>query len=98
MRVVRRWLGLGGFAGAVVFYCPSLTPSLFPRSWLMQGAVSGLTAAMGYAVAPKRGWKVFPADVAEKKSYLSAKYAPEGLDWGMTSARFCNFATEALRC
>jgi uncharacterized membrane protein len=50
IRVVRRWLGLGGFTGAVVFYCLSLTPSLLPRGWLMQGVVSGLTAAMGYAV------------------------------------------------
>jgi uncharacterized membrane protein len=55
MPVVRRWLGLGGFTGAVVFYCLSLTPSLLPRGWLMQGVVSGLTAAMGYAAGATLG-------------------------------------------
>jgi uncharacterized membrane protein len=48
IRVVRGGLGTAGFAGAVAFYCLSLTPSLLPRSWLLQGVVSGLTAAMGY--------------------------------------------------
>ena len=42
-----------------------------------------LEAAMGYAIF--RGWEVFPAVVAEKKSYLSAEYAPEHKLWGMTS-------------
>ena len=41
-----------------------------------------LEAAMGYAIF--RGWEVFPADVAEKKSYLSAEHAPEHKPWGMT--------------
>ena len=36
------------------------------------------------ALAIFRGWYVFPADVASKKSYLSAEYAPEGHNWGMT--------------
>jgi uncharacterized membrane protein len=38
-------LVLGG-----VFVCLSLTPSLLPRSALLQGFVSGLTAAMGYGI------------------------------------------------
>jgi uncharacterized membrane protein len=33
-----------------VFYCLSLTPSLLPRAWFLQGVVSGITAAMGYAL------------------------------------------------
>ena len=40
LRVVRSWLSLSGFAFAVAFYCLSLTPSLLPRSWLLQGVVS----------------------------------------------------------
>jgi LmbE family N-acetylglucosaminyl deacetylase len=28
----------------------------------------------------------------------TARVHYDGFDWGMTSARFCNFATEALRC
>ena len=31
-----------------------------------------------------RRWKVFPAERTEKKSYLSAEYAPGGENWGMT--------------
>lgn len=31
------------------------------------------------------GWKIFPADVAAKKSFLSAKFAPDGANWGMTN-------------
>ncbi|MFI5894948.1 alpha/beta hydrolase [Actinoplanes sp. NPDC051513] len=54
-RLVRRAPGLAGFAVAVVFYCLSLTPSLLPRPWLMQGVVSGLTAAMGYAAGATLG-------------------------------------------
>ena len=41
---------LTGFAVGAVFYCLSLTPSLLPRAWFLQGVVSGITAAMGYAV------------------------------------------------
>ncbi len=54
-RVVRRRLGLAGCAFAVVFFCLSQTPSLLPRSWLLQGVVSGITAAMGYALGATLG-------------------------------------------
>jgi uncharacterized membrane protein len=55
--IVRRWLDLTGFTVATVFYCFSLTPSLLPRAWYLQGVVSGITAAMGYglgALVPRR--------------------------------------------
>ena len=45
-RVIRRRLGLSGSFFAVSFYCGALTPSLLPRSWLLQGVVSGLAAAI----------------------------------------------------
>ena len=67
-RIVRRELSLVGFAVAVAFFCLSLTPSLLPRPWFLQGAVSGITAALGYALGalvPRRfarpgvvGWRV----------------------------------------
>jgi len=38
-------------AGAFIGFVVSLTPSLAPRSWLVQGIVSGLTAALEYALA-----------------------------------------------
>ena len=43
-----RHLPFGGLAGALVFFCASLTPSLLPRGVLLQGVVSGVTALIGY--------------------------------------------------
>ena len=40
----------GGLLGALVFFWFSLGPSLLPRWWVMQIVISGLTAAIGYAV------------------------------------------------
>jgi uncharacterized membrane protein len=41
---------LSGLAGAVLFLCWSLFPSLLPRTGLTQGLISGITAVFGYAV------------------------------------------------
>jgi uncharacterized membrane protein len=46
--VVRRGLGFAGCIGAVVMFCLSLTPSLLPRHWGLQGVLSGVTMAIGY--------------------------------------------------
>jgi uncharacterized membrane protein len=48
--VFRRDLCFGGLAGALVFFCLSLTPSLLPRTGLLQGAISGITAVIGYGL------------------------------------------------
>lgn len=45
-----RHLAYGGLAGALVFFALSLTPSLLPREVLLQGAISGVSAAIGYGV------------------------------------------------
>ncbi|MFW3172853.1 alpha/beta hydrolase [Geodermatophilus sp. CPCC 206100] len=52
LRPRRRWFHytLSGLAGAVLFLCWSLFPSLLPRTGLTQGLISGITAAFGYAV------------------------------------------------
>lgn len=39
-----------GSVAAMVFWCASLTPSLLPRSWVLQGVVGGVLAATGYLV------------------------------------------------
>ena len=39
-----------GVWGALAFACLSFTPSLLPRSGLIQGIVAGVTAAIGYGV------------------------------------------------
>jgi uncharacterized membrane protein len=46
------WRGLcfGGLIGALVFFCLSLAPSLLPRGVILQGVISGITAAIGYGV------------------------------------------------
>ncbi len=48
--VFRRRLCFGGLLGALVAFCCSLTPSLLPRGWVLQGVVSGVTAAIGYGL------------------------------------------------
>ncbi len=51
----RGWLlrrpTLAGVAVALLFWWWSLDPSMLPRSWYAQGAVSGLSAAIGYLLA-----------------------------------------------
>ena len=54
-----------------------------------------LEAAMGYCVF--RGWQAFPSDTTEKKSYLSAKYAPGAEAWGMTNDPSSCGATSSMR-
>ncbi|MER7934715.1 MULTISPECIES: alpha/beta-hydrolase family protein [unclassified Streptomyces] len=49
-RVVRRRPCWCGAAVAVLCYCLSLTPSLLPRAWWLQGLVAGVSAVVGYAV------------------------------------------------
>ena len=46
----------GGFIGALVFFGFSLTPSLLPRSPLLQGLVSGVSLAGGYGVGALVFW------------------------------------------
>ncbi|SDK88551.1 alpha/beta hydrolase [Streptomyces indicus] len=48
--LVRRWPDLFATCVATVFFWLSLTPSLVPRPWFLQGVIGGITAAIGYAV------------------------------------------------
>ncbi|MFI6496578.1 alpha/beta hydrolase [Nonomuraea typhae] len=54
-RVVRRRLGFGGTLVATLFFCASLTPTLLPRPWIMQGVVGAITGILGYAVGAGAG-------------------------------------------
>ena len=49
-------LSYGGIVGALVFFGFSLTPSLLPRSPLLQGLVSGLSVAGGYGLGALVFW------------------------------------------
>jgi membrane protease YdiL (CAAX protease family) len=60
---VRRWrvgaqlrYDFLGTAFAVAFFCLSLTPSLLPRGWLLQGLISGITSAIGYGLGVFVRW------------------------------------------
>jgi uncharacterized membrane protein len=48
-RLVRP-LCVGSAVGAIVLWSLSLRPSLLPRSWFVQGAVSGICVALGIAI------------------------------------------------
>ena len=50
------YLTLPGCWGALIAGCLSFTPSLLPRSGLIQGVIWGITAAIGYAVAVLGAW------------------------------------------
>ena len=68
-----RWLPRytwSGTLGAVLFGCASLTPSLLPRGWVLQGLVAGITAAIGYGVGVTLAW--FVAELTESR--LSAGF------------------------
>lgn len=41
---------------ALLFFCFSMTPSLLPRPWYLQGIAGGITAATGYAVGVSVTW------------------------------------------
>ncbi|MFJ4650738.1 alpha/beta-hydrolase family protein [Nocardia sp. NPDC088792] len=47
-----------GVLVAAVFFAWSVSPSLLPRTWLFQGLVSGVSAAIGYGVGCLIGWAV----------------------------------------
>ncbi|MGY1622965.1 alpha/beta hydrolase [Geodermatophilus sp. SYSU D00965] len=63
-----RWLPRytwSGTVGAVLLGCASLTPSLLPRGWLLQGLIAGITAAIGYGGGVAVAW--FVAEVTERR-------------------------------
>ena len=47
---------LPGLVGALVFVCLSLSPSLLPRTGLIQGVVCGITGAIGYGIGVLVAW------------------------------------------
>src|SRR5687768_1180371 len=64
----RRWMPRYTWSGtlaAVLFGCSSLTPSLLPRGWLLQGIIAGITAAIGYGVGVTVAW--FVAELTESR-------------------------------
>lgn len=67
IRVAVRWvwarfrrfvatLSVGGMIMALLFFCFSMTPSLLPRAWFLQGVASGICMLTGYAVGVLISW------------------------------------------
>jgi uncharacterized membrane protein len=50
------YVTLPGCWGAVIFSCLSFTPSLLPRTGITQGAIWGITAAIGYGLGVLAAW------------------------------------------
>ena len=64
--LIRRYLGRFSSTGLVVallFYWISLTPSLIPRSWVFQGAITGISAVVGYGIGLLLHWTFVTAGV-----------------------------------
>ncbi|HMQ93419.1 MAG TPA: alpha/beta-hydrolase family protein [Amaricoccus sp.] len=53
MGALLRSLSLIGLPLGAIFLAASLTPSLIPRSYLMQGALAGVSLALGYAIGTR---------------------------------------------
>ncbi|TXI04063.1 MAG: hypothetical protein E6Q76_13065 [Rhizobium sp.] len=51
-----RSLSLLGMVLGLIFFAASLTPSLMPRSYLVQGMLSGIAAAVGYMIGTLLTW------------------------------------------
>ncbi|NEI69212.1 hypothetical protein GR212_06455 [Rhizobium lusitanum] len=51
-----RSLSLLGMILGLIFFAASLTPSLMPRSYLVQGALSGISAGVGYMIGTTLTW------------------------------------------
>ncbi|MGG2476252.1 alpha/beta-hydrolase N-terminal domain-containing protein, partial [Rhizobium sp. BR5] len=43
-------LSATGIVFGTILFCASLTPSLLPRTWLMQGVLCGFSFAIGYLI------------------------------------------------
>ena len=54
----RYWFGLNaiGMAFGLAFFCFSMTPSLLPREWYLQGVASGICVSLGYGFGSILGW------------------------------------------
>jgi uncharacterized membrane protein len=58
-RHLRRYfatLSVGGMIVALTFFCFSMTPSLLPRPWYLQGVAGGIAAVTGYAIGAAVVW------------------------------------------
>ncbi|MFD6857594.1 alpha/beta hydrolase [Rhodococcus sp. NPDC060090] len=71
-----RWLGRFhpvGLACALLFYCWSLSPSLLPRAWYLQGVATGISVVTGYGVGVLIAWGVRKCGFTTRWSHTQKK-------------------------
>jgi uncharacterized membrane protein len=85
-----RGLDLAGVALAAAFFCLSLTPSLLPRPWYLQGAISGILTATGYLVG------VFGASLGRRAVHWRPTAETRTLAWRVCLATSAVFALAFL--
>jgi len=59
MRILQRIMATFSRTGIILgllFFCASLTPSLLPREFVVQGVLSGIVFAVGYAIGKAGHW------------------------------------------
>ena len=81
-----RWLQLDplGLATGTAFAALAMTPSLLPRSWVLQGVVSGVSAAVGYGAGHALGRVLLRWSASRRAGARLRRRAPAwvlGLAW-----------------
>ena len=69
-----KWFSIIGLVTGVVFFAMSLTPSLLPRPYLLQGIISGIATVTGYGVGVASLWLWRYLELPEFK-HATAKWA-----------------------
>jgi uncharacterized membrane protein len=77
-----------GLIGGVLFFCLSLTPSLLPRTSVIQGIASGITFAIGYGFGSLAGNILRPLTKKYLKSYTYNRRLITHLALGALTAFF----------
>jgi uncharacterized membrane protein len=70
-----RSLSVIGLALGFAFFAASLTPTLMPRSYIVQGALSGICAAVGYLFGVAIVWLWKYLELPRRKPLLSQRIA-----------------------
>jgi len=86
-------LDYGGVLVGLVFVALSMTPSMLPRPWYYQGAVSGVSFAAGYALGAAL-WKVVRGSVRWRNDWLTVwGWAIIAGVWGVMFVVLLHYAT-----
>lgn len=86
-----------GLVGALAFFVISVTPSLLPRAWVFQALVSGIAAAIGYAVGALVGWTLGPVVRWATRGWRPSREHALAAWWGLglVASVVCTFALAA---